>query len=200
MKKFLAVLLLAAMVLTFVGCGNKDVSKQGGENATVNYSVIDTGIEKINEKELEKKDVTRNDGMKEEQYKDSESGNLKEIVIYNEKGKADTYKQFEYNEDGRIVAQKQFDGGKNFKSATAYEYDGDRLMRIYYYNADGSLNYYEDRTYDADGNIISAPLIDAEGNTLANPEFTKPAKKAETTAKAENTSAAKTPETTVKGN
>ena len=56
-------------------------------------------------------------------------------------------------------------------------------MTIYYYNADGSLKYYEEDIYDSQGNLIAAPLIDAEGNTLASGERTTAA--ATTTSKSD---------------
>lgn len=184
MKKIIAVLMCAVMAAAFAGCGKKDKSIPTTDAPTtkMNYSQVNTAPVKVDEK-LKKETFTKQDGSYAVDYFIGESSNYDSICNYDKNGKLVDMKKFTYDENGKRITAFNYDSSNNFTGGTAYEYDGDLLMKIYYYKPDGSLNYYESREYDANGNIVRAPIIDAEGNVLADGERTTAAPAASTTAK-----------------
>ena len=179
MKKIIALILCLSTVFVFFGCGKKTKSI-----VSKDFSNISVEAPTLNE-ELEVKEFKSNDGSKSvNYYNDSNSSQIDTIVNYDNKGNVETYRFFTYDDNGKSLSVRDFDAENNLVSAQAYDYDDNGVRQhIYYYNADGSLKYYEEDIYDSQGNLIAAPLIDAEGNTLASGERTTAA--ATTTSKSD---------------
>ncbi len=168
MKKAVVILLCIATLTMFFGCGKKEkaiVSKD--------FSNISVEVPTLNE-EVEVKEFKATDGSKSVNYYNEENdAQIDTIVNYDNKGNVETYRFFTYDENGKSLSVRDFDAENNLVSAQAYDYDDAGVRQhIYYYNADGTLKYYEEDIYDSNGNLIAAPIIDAEGRTLASGERT----------------------------
>ncbi|MBQ4245068.1 MAG: hypothetical protein II702_09155 [Clostridia bacterium] len=205
MKKIIAVLICLSTVLVLFGCGKKDETKDLPDNVTTtvlsgDFSNISVEKPEINT-ELETVARANEKGGKDVYYNvENDPSKYDSIVKYDKDGNVTEYDVFTYYEDGKNQTVRRFDGEGNFISATSYEFDENGLRtHIYYYNADGSLSYYEEDIYDKDGNLIAAPLIDTEGRTLAKGERPETTKKSETTTKKGETTTKKGETTTKKG-
>jgi hypothetical protein len=205
MKKIIALLICLSTVLVLFGCGKKDETKDLPDNVTTtvlsgDFSNISVEKPEINT-ELETVARANEKGGKDVYYNvENDPSKYDSIVKYDKDGNVTEYNVFTYYEDGKNQTVRRFDGEGNFISATSYEFDENGLRtHIYYYNADGSLSYYEEDIYDKDGNLIAAPLIDTEGRTLAKGERPETTKKSETTTKKGETTTKKGETTTKKG-
>ncbi len=192
MRKAVIILLCLATVLCLFGCG-KNADEKTPEKANPsttaapeveNYSVVDTKDLIINEETATGEKVTQSNGSYHVFYKEDDL--VKTVFEYGSDGKISRYSQYERNKDQKTAAVINYDRNRKYISATKYEYNPDgTVYRIYYYDAEGNMDYYEQDSYE--GGVRTGALYDADGTLLADPYATT--KAAGTTAKAETTTA-----------
>lgn len=88
-----------------------------------------------------------------------ENGNISKSETFGTEGELLGYSQMEYGEDGKTSGSVTYNGNGEAVMKTVYEYNGDKVSKIYMYNADGTL--FQTGVYGEDGKLT---LYDKNGN------------------------------------
>lgn len=170
MKKAAVLFLCLATVLCLFGCGKNTPDETTTEAAAptgVNYSEVATDSFNAENEDATGETVAQPNGGYNEYFK--EDGNVKTVYEYDDKGEISQYVQYERNDNDQAVAVIKYGKDKKYTSATQYEYNPDgTVYRIYYYDAEGKLEYYEQDYYDKDGNRAGVQY-NPDGTVLNDP-------------------------------